>query len=186
MARKLSSILIIIFLAPVCFAQTDTETIDHLFSLDINYLITGLRNQGGGLGVKYEQSIADYFSVKGGFGHMLFKTGIDDVYCASVDISLFVNYYPFGNDLDKFYVGIGNGCDFMNYFGDGTLPEDQGDTIIFLTPIAGYKFNLKPLTIDVNAGYKFIIVNSNNYADIEYYVNKGLQLGLGFNFHLKK
>jgi hypothetical protein len=167
----------------ICFAQTNTE---RLISLDLNYLITGLLNQGGGIGVNYEQGIANYFSVKGGFGHMLFKTGIEDVYCASVNLSVFINYYPFGRDLDKVYIGIGNGCDFMNYFGDGILPKEGGDVLISFTPITGYKFNFKPLTIDVNIGYKFVINDSTNYSDIEYYVNKGIQLGLGFNFHLKE
>jgi hypothetical protein len=30
-----------------CQAQTDTGTIGHLFSLDINYLLLGIKNQGG-------------------------------------------------------------------------------------------------------------------------------------------
>ncbi|GMO56546.1 MAG: hypothetical protein Ta2A_01850 [Treponemataceae bacterium] len=141
-------------------------------------------NQGWGLGVKYERSLFDYFSVKGGFGHMTFRTDIEDVNCASVSISLFVNYYPFGKDLDKLYIGIGTGTDFMNYFGDGIVPE--GDVLISVTPIVGYKFNLKPVLIDVSVGYKFVVNRSSNYNGADSYVNQGIQLGLGFNLHLKE
>jgi hypothetical protein len=188
MTKKITIILLITFLRSPCFAEadTDTNTIDRLLSLDINFLTTGLQNQGWGLGVKYERSIFDHFSVKGGFGHMTFQTGIEDVNCASVNISLFVNYYPFGKGLDKLYIGTGSGGDFMNYFGEGILPESGNDVLISLTPIVGYKFNLKPLTIDINAGYKFVINESSNYSDVGSYVNQGIQLGLGFNFRLKE
>jgi hypothetical protein len=72
---------------------------------------------------------------------MTFLTGIEDVYCTSVNISLFVNYYPFGNGLDKLYIGLGGGCDFMNYFGGGEIPSNAEDTLIFITPRIGWKYN---------------------------------------------
>jgi hypothetical protein len=99
---------------------------------------------------------------------------------------LYASYYPFGNGLDKLYIGVGNGCEFMNYFGSGQMPEETNDTLISLTPIIGYKFNFKPLMIDLSLGYKFIILGSNNYSDIEYYVNKGIQIGIRFNIHFKE
>jgi hypothetical protein len=187
MKKKHHIIIIFIISARVCFAETNTDdNTTHQLSVDINYLIAGMLNQGGGLGVKYETKVySNYFSLKGSLGHMLFKTGIKDVYCASVNMSLFINYYPFGG-LDKLYLGIGNGCDFMNYFGSGKLPTEGGDTLVFLTSIAGYKFNFKPISIGVSVGYKFIIAGSDNYENIEHYVNNGIQLGLGFNLHLKE
>jgi hypothetical protein len=112
---------------------------------------------------------------------MTFLTGIEDVYCASVSISLFVNYYPFENGLDKLYIGIGNGCDFMNYFGKGETPPNAKDVLIFLTPKLGWKFNVATyLMIDVSAGYKFILGDDYNYHEIKNYTDTGPQFGLGF------
>jgi hypothetical protein len=114
-------------------------------------------------------------------------TGIEDVYCTSVNISLFVNYYPFGNGLDKLYIGLGNGCDFMNYFGGGEVPSNAEDTLIFVTPRIGWKFIIgKYFMIDISAGYKFVVVDAYNYSEIKNYTNAGPQFGLGFKIFFKK
>lgn len=169
----------------ICAAQNTTR-LDQIISLDIDYLVTGLTNQGWGLGIKYEKSIFNYFSIKGGFGHMTFKTGLGNMYCTSVNLSLFIHFYPFGNGLDKLYFGIGNGCDFMNYFGDSEkMPEKSEDTIIFITPNIGYKwYLLKYIMLDFNIGYKIDIVSSNNYADIKKYIGLGFQFNAGFKLLL--
>ena len=47
----------IIFLnPPLCQAQTEN---DNLFSLDLSYFLTGLLNQGWGIGLNYKE-IKDY------------------------------------------------------------------------------------------------------------------------------
>ena len=162
-----------------CYAQAE---IKGLFSLDLSYSITGLLNQGWGMGVSYERRIFDYLSLKGTFGHMTFLTGIEDMYCTSVSLSLFANYYPFGDGLDKLYISIGNGCDFINYFGKGELPANAEDTLIYLTPGIGWKFNLlKFLMIDVSTGYKFIVSDTENYKEIKNYLDAGVQ----FSFRVK-
>jgi hypothetical protein len=165
---------------PFCPARGNSN---HLFSLDLGYSLTGLTNSGWGIGVNYEQKILDFLSLKGGFGHMTFLTGHEDVYCTSVNISLFVNYYPLVDgmdDLGKAYIGIGSGGDFMNYFGPGALPANLDDTLISVLPITGWKWQvLDYVMIDVYAGYKFIISGGENYADIKDYVNAGIQFGLG-------
>ncbi|MHB9291768.1 hypothetical protein Holit_00851 [Hollandina sp. SP2] len=175
----------VFFIAPpLCRADTD---IDHLLSLDLAYSLTGFMNQGWGLGLSYEEKIWSCLSVKGTLGHMTFLTGIEDVYCTSVNVSLFVNYYPFRNGLDKLYIGLGNGCDFMNYFGGGKVPPDAEDVLIFLTPRIGWKLNIKKyLMIDLCAGYKFVVVDAHNYHDIKCYTNTGPQFGLGFKLFFKK
>ena len=176
--------LMFIMLSPLCEAQTEH---DNLFSLDLSYALTGLLNQGGGIGLSFEKKLMDWLSFTGIFGHMTFLTSIENVYCTSVSISLFSNYYPLSNGLDKLYLSAGGGCDFMNYFGRGNLPENEDDTIIFITPQAGWKFNVsKYLMIDASAGYKFIIDNTENYEKIKDYVNPGMRINLGIKIFLSE
>jgi len=171
-------IAFILIFSTLCWAQTGR---DNMLSLDLSYALTGLLHQGGGIGLNYEKKIIDWLSVKGNVGHMTFLTGIDDVYSTSVNLSLFLFYYPFSNGLDKFYAGMGNGCDFMNYFGSGKLPPTTKDSLIYITPRIGWKFNvLKYLMIDVSSGYKYIVSDSQNYKDIKNYLNTGFQFGVSF------
>jgi hypothetical protein len=180
-------VILLLLLAPFCGAQ-EKEAIDRIFSLDIvSYALTGMLNKGWGMGLSYERKIVDRFSIKGTFGHMTFLTGMSDVYCASVHVAAFLNYYPLSGGFDKLYVSLGNGCDFMQYFGDGDLPEPAKDTLISLTPKLGWKlFAARWLMFDVSAGYKFIIVDSGNYRNIRDYANIGFQFGFGFKLFLNR
>jgi hypothetical protein len=118
---------------------------------------------------------------------MTFLTGIEDVYCTSVGIALSVNYYPFGSGLDKLYVVLGGGCDFMNYFGKGEVPANAEDVLISLTPGTGWKFIIsKYFMMDISAGYKFIVVDAYNYREIKTYTNAGFQFRLGFKVFFRK
>jgi len=160
-----------------CKAQADDK---NLFSLDFSYSITSLLNYGWGAGFNYERILNEHFSLKGNFGHMTLSTGIKNIYCTSVHISFFANYFPFGG-LDKLYFVAGTGCDFMNYFGSGDLPSTAGDILIHVTPKMGWKINLlKFLKIDLSIGYKFIITETQNYENIEDFVNAGFIYGIGF------
>jgi len=168
-----------IVLSTPCKAQSD---IDNLFSLDLAYAFTGILNQGWGIGINYEKKLFDFLSIKGNLGHMTFSTGIKNVYNTSVSLSLFVNYYPLSSGLDKLYIGVGNGCDFMNYFGSGELPPDGQDTLVHITPQLGWKFHvLHFLMIDVSTGYKFIVSDTQNYKQIKNYIYTGFRFGLGLN-----
>jgi hypothetical protein len=167
-----------------CRAQVEH---DNLFALDISYALTGLLHQGWGMGLSFEKKAVDWLSFTGIFGHMTFLTGIKNVYCTSVNMSLFGNYYPLSSGLDKLYVSIGCGSDFMNYFGSGKLPETSGDTLIHITPMLGWKFNvLRFLMIDVSTGYKFIITGSENYSKIQDYVNPGFRFNFGCRILFKE
>jgi len=178
MKHKILFIASIFFLfSTPCKAQVEH---DNLFSLDISYALTGLLNQGWGIGFSYEKKAVDWLSLTGVFGHMTFLTGVKNLYCTSVSLSLFGNYYPFSNGLDKLYLSIGNGSDFMNYFGKAA-PEATSDVLISITPLLGWKFNvLKYLMIDVSTRYKFIINSSQNYNEIKDYTNSGFRYSLGF------
>jgi len=185
MKRKILFIIPIFFLfSTPCQAQVER---DNLFSLDISYALTGFLNQGWGIGFSYEKKAVDWLSFTGGFGHMTFLTGVKNLYCTSVSLSLFGNYYPFSNGLDKLYISIGNGSDFMNYFGKAASPEATNDVLISITPLLGWKFNaLKYLMIDVSTGYKFIINSSQNYNEIKDYVNSGFRYSVGFKIFFKE
>ena len=178
--KRLILVIVPTFLifSPPCHAQTEH---DNLFSLDLSYALTGLLNQGGGIGLSFEKKLVEWLSFTGIFGHMTFLTSIENVYCTSVSLSLFSNYYPLSNGLDKLYISVGGGCDFMNYFGSGKLPEAEDDTIIFITPQMGWKFNVsRYLMIDLSTGYKFIIDSTENYKEVKDYVNPGIRFNLGF------
>jgi len=177
----------IIFFIPAVFCFSfllqAQENIESRFSVDFSYSLTALVNHGWGIGLGYEMYLLDCLSVKGGLGHMTVMTGIDEVYNTSVGVSFFINYFPFNNIFDKFYFSAGSGCDFMNYFGDGELPPTKQDTLIHVTPQIGWKFYiLKYLIIDASAGYKFIIYNTQNYYDVQKYINPGFQFGIGIKF----
>jgi hypothetical protein len=173
-----------LFMTTPVFAETG---IDHLLGLDLAYSLTGALNHGWGIGLSYEEKITRFLSVKGTFGHMAFLTGIEDMYCASVHISLFANYYPFGNGLDKLYIGLGNGCDFMNYFGGEEVPPDAEDVLISFTPRTGWKFFAgNRIMLDISAGYKLVIADASHYHEVKKYTGAGPQFGLGFKIFFKK
>ncbi|MDR1216333.1 MAG: hypothetical protein LBK25_06600 [Treponema sp.] len=174
----------LLFIAPLCRAETG---IDHLFSLDLGYSVTGLLNQGWGIGASYEKKLLNYLSVKGTMGHMTFLTGIRDIYCTSVNISLFVNYYPFGNGLDKLYIGLGSGGDFMHYFGSGEVPINAGDVLISLTPRMGWKWTISTYCmVDISAGYKVVAGDDFSYRGIKDYTKTGPQFGLSFKLFFEE
>ncbi|MDR1868062.1 MAG: hypothetical protein LBQ77_07340 [Treponema sp.] len=165
--------------------ETLQTTINQLFTLDIGYFIAGTRNQGGGLGLKYEHKVFDWFSLKIGFGWTAFKTNTEDVYCTALTTAVFFNYYPFNEGLNKLYIGIGSGCDFLNYFGDGVTPEKSTDTTAFLIPMIGYKYYISKWMFDVNFGYKIILTNYYQY-NLEDFINTtSIQIGVGFKYFFK-
>ena len=163
-----------------CGAQTDHY---NIFSVDLSYTVIGLINHGGGIGLGFEKKAVDWLSFTGVFGHMTFLTSLADVYCTSVSISLFSNYYPLSSGLDKLYVSIGGGCDFMNYFGSGVLPDPTQDILISFTPLLGWKFYfLQFFMLDISAGYKFVITDTFNYSDVKDYVYSGWRFNIGIKF----
>jgi hypothetical protein len=186
MKRPLLLLIPMLFLSSLpCHTQ---ENVDNLFTLDLlTYTLTGLLNHGWGIGLNYEKKLFDFLSVKGNIGHMTFLTGIEDVYSTSVSMSVFFNYYPLSNGLNKLYISAGGGCDFMNYFGKGDLPPTTKDNLIHITPQLGWKFNVLPfLMIDVSARYKFVVLNSQNYNEIKNYVNPGFRFGINFSIFFNR
>jgi hypothetical protein len=159
---------------------------DRIFSTDINYLFTGIENQGLGLGFKYEQKIVDHLATRCGFGHMTFKTDIQDIWCTSVGFTLFVNYYLASKNLDGPYVGMGGGYDFFGFFGDGLPSKNEGTVILTTMPIIGWKFYLfNFLCLDTFIGYDLITSDKNDYFGMTKYINPGFQYGVNLKVILR-
>lgn len=91
----------------------------RIFSFDLGYLGTGLKNNGWGLGVSYEAALLSRLAVKGGFSHMTMMPKDSGMTVTTVGIQLEALCYPFGRGLDWLYVGAGCGTDFLMYKGDG-------------------------------------------------------------------
>lgn len=150
-----------------------------ILTFDLDYARIGLENNGWGFGVGYERLVIGHVSAKGGFGHMTFKTSEDGLYCTTVNISLLANWYPFYEDLNRLYIGLGSGTDFLNYFGAGVESEAEGDTIIYLESVLGWKEKLFPwLMIDLHAGYNLIVQEPENFPGFTRYGKAGFIPGL--------
>jgi len=158
--------------------KIETEVLKYIFSLDTNFTMTALKNYGWGLGVNYERKLTNFLSIKPGFGHMVC---FSDITVVTVGLQLFLYYYPLSDGLDKLYVGIGNGCDFILYIND--TPQD---TVISLTPVLGWKWKVLPyLMIEPLIGWKFFVLETNNYENIDRYLNRGFQWGLNFKLYIQ-
>ena len=182
---------LLLLLAVLLFTSlpsTADEKLDSVLSLETGYLIKGLKNNGFGLGLSYEKLLpGDFLSLRGTFSHMTFLTSQEDVYCASVGISLFANYYPMKKGLEGLYLGAGCNTTFLNYFGDGKLPDGKSDTVINVGPLAGVKHTfrfrhglplLSGVTADAYTGWLFNISDSGKLADHLKYTDEGWVFGI--------
>jgi hypothetical protein len=157
--------------------KTEIHELNYILSLDTGLTMTALRNYGFGIGVNYEHKLTNFLSIKPGFGHM---TCFSDVTVVTVGIQLFFNYYPLSNGLDKLYVGLGSGCDFIMYTND--IPQDK---VISLTPKLGWKWKAyKFLMIEPFTGWRFFLVKTNNYKNVDRYLNEGFQWGINIKIFM--
>lgn len=155
------------WLAVIIFTLTFTnftfadEEIDQIFSFDLGYTLLGFKNNGIGLGCSFEKKIIDHLSIRGNFGHMTFPIDNDKNYCTTVNIAADVYYYLLSKDLNMLYLGIGNGTDFLNYFGHSISSDNKDDEIIYISSRIGWKwYVVKHVLIDISAGYNIVIDKS--------------------------
>lgn len=159
-------------------SKIETDELKYIFSLDTNFTMTALKNYGFGIGINYEHKLTNFLSIKPGIGHMVC---FSDITTVTVGLQLFLNYYPLSDGLDKLYIGLGNGCDFIMYIND--VPQD---TVISLTPLLGWKWKVLPfLMIEPFTGWKFFVLKTNNYENIDRYLNEGFQWGLSFKIFMQ-
>ena len=181
--------LLFFFTAGVSFAQ-ETEKQesfvgDSIFSLDLGYMGTGIKNNGWGAGIRWEKELFRFFSIRPGFSHMsLFPLDLD-YNIITVGIELEALFYPFGRGLDRLYLGIAQGCEFLMYPGKA---DDQNDSAIYILPEIGWKQNfLNYVMLDVFINYR-IYLNSDdiNPAVMNNVLDTGFQYGAKIRINLKK
>lgn len=173
----------ILFLTNILFGfseEIETTKLKYIFSLDTDLTITALKNFGYGIGINYEYKLTDFLSIKPGFGHMVCFLNTTVV---TVDLQLFLNCYPLSGGLDKLYIGLGSGCDFLMYPDKEDMPQD---TAISITPVLGWKWKiLKYLMVEPFIGWKFYIMETNNYDKVKNYLNDGFQWGIKLKLFLQ-
>jgi hypothetical protein len=161
--------------------ENETNELKYIWSLDTGFTLTALKNLGLGIGVNYEHKLTDFLSVKAGLGHMSFFSNMMTV---TVDVQLFFYYYPLSNGLDKLYVGLGSGCDFIMYPSEDDIPDD---TVISIIPLLGWKWKAsKYLMIEPFIGWKFYVMETSNYENVNKYLNNGFQWGISFKIFFTK
>ncbi len=180
--KKISVILLLLgmmlFQLP---AAEKKKEITSVLSFDLGYILMGLSNKGLAFGMNYERLFVDHFSFRVMAGAMIFETKEKDIYSAAFTTSVFVNYYPFSDTLDKFYVGVGQTIDYLNYFGSATLPEPPADVLISFAPAVGWKQNVLNLVmLDFYANYSILVLNSQRLRNVENYIRNGFRMGIKF------
>lgn len=156
-----------------------------IFSFDLGYLGTGLKNNGWGFGLSYERSIFDYLAVKGNFSHMTMFAKNIETRVTTVGIRLEALFYPFGSGLDKLYLGFGGGTDFLMYIDKES--EDSKDTIITVYPEIGWKQNfLNYVMVDVFFGYRILVNEPSLFSWQADLVDSGVEYGIRIKFNLKE
>lgn len=178
---------------PTASEQTSSESESfvgkNIFSFDLGYLRTALKNNGWGIGLSYEQSLFYFFSIKGLFSHVTIFPQNLDFNLTTVGIGAELMFYPFGNGLDKLYLGFGNETDFFMYLLDSTenSNQDAKDTIIMIYPKIGWKqnfFNL--LFLDVFLSYNFFLTEVPTFGTDINLLERGINYGAKFKFNLSE
>lgn len=153
-----------------------TEPLQYIFSFDFQYSKIALEHDGWGLGVAYERKLVDHLSLRSGLGHMVLWTGIEELNCMTVNLSVVAHYYLFGEDLDRLYLGLGSSVDFLEYFGSAADPGESTDSIVYLNTVIGWKaYVCSWLMLDLSAGYNFIVDGPNYFPDAKQYGKAGFQ-----------
>lgn len=156
-----------------------------IFSFDLGYLGTGLKNNGWGFGISYERSIFDYLAMKGNFSHMTMFAKNIETRVTTVGIRLEALFYPFGSGLDKLYLGFGGGTDFLMYIDKES--EGSKDTIITVYPEIGWKQNfLNYVMVDVFFGYRILVNEPSLFSWQADLVDSGVEYGIRIKFNLKE
>lgn len=180
--KKLLCAILFSLIISAVFAEEEASInkpseLTRILSLDANFTITALKNLGVGFGVNYEQKLTDFLSIKPGLGHM---ACFSDITAITVDIKLFTNYYPLSGGLNKLYIGIGSICDFIMYRTDKNIPQDVAISII---TVLGWKWRITSfLMIDPFIGWKFFVMKTDNYLNVDNYLNGGFQWGINVLF----
>ena len=151
---------------------------------DINCKIDWMKNNGWGLGLRYEQYFGKHFAGQVLFGHSTFI--IENNFCPSVSLGLFAKIYPFREGLDGFYIALGGCFDFIAFPLIPNVPEGTKQEYLSVYPFLGYKLRIfKWLSADFFCGYKKVFFNADEEAKkkLESYIGSGVKVGVSLRFH---
>jgi len=173
-----------VFLTFSVFTQENQTTPsfieDHIFSLDLSYILKNFKNSGWGFGISYEQIFFACWSIKGGFSHLTFWTNNAEVRTVTAEnVSLGTFFYPFCRKFNYLYFGGGCCTDFVQY------GSSKNNTLIYLFPQIGWKQNIKDIVFfDVFYKYNFPITNGpvSAYEEIISEQRNGFGISIKFNF----
>lgn len=159
----------------------EKKVVTSVLSFDLGYILLGLSNNGVGFGMNYERLFVNHFSFRMMAGTMIFQTQEKDIYSATFTTSGFINYYPLSPTLDRLYIGLGQTIDYLNYFGNTTLPDPPTDVLISIGPTIGWKQNVLNLVMfDFYANYNFLLLNTQRLRNVENYIRSGFRMGIKF------
>lgn len=157
----------------------------NIFSFELAYLRNALKNNGWGIGLSFEQSLFQFFSIKGRFSHVTMFPKDLDFNITTVGIGAEVLFYPFRNGLDKLYFGFGNETDFYMYLSNS--PENSKDTIITIYPKIGWKQNFFNLIfLDLFVSYNIFLSEVPTLSSNINLLERGINYGAKFKFNLSE
>ena len=155
--------------------------------MDTAYLLSGLKNNGWGFGLGYEQLVLPFLSIKSDFSHVTIFPTSYDLTITTVGISLNAFYYPLNKGLNFLYVGFGCRTDFLMYSGDDVPSDHKKDSLIRFTPKIGWKQSIYDyVLVDIYYSYRFSVFSSDlpdSVADIK---SNGNGFGVKLKFNLQK
>ena len=159
----------------------------RIFSLDTAYLLSGLKNNGWGLGLGYEQLVLPFLSVKGDFSHTTIFPTRYDATITTVGISLNTFYYPFNKGLNFLYIGFGCRTDFLMYSGDDVPSDHKKDSLIRFAPKIGWKQSIYDyVLVDIYYSYRFSVFSSDLPDSVADITSNGNGFGVKLKFNLQK
>ena len=159
----------------------------RIFSLDTAYLLSGLKNNGRGLGLGYEQLVLPFLSIKSDFSHVTIFPTSYDVTITTVGISLNAFYYPLNKGLNFLYVGFGCRTDFLMYSGDDVPSDHKKDSLIRFTPKIGWKQSIYDyVLVDIYYSYRFSVFSSDLPDSVTDITSNGNGFGVKLKFNLQK
>ncbi len=169
-------------------AAAEKPVIKHLLSFDFGLLLRGASHGGLGFGVQYERQVIPHLAGKGYFGHSIFNTDYNDLFCVTVDTGLYGVWYPFSTQLRGLYVDAGGGFDYISYLGEKEkieryFADKPSGMVLFVAGDLGYKFSLpKNFLLDLSLGYKYVYDSDITYVGT---VGEVISDGLRFSVKLK-
>lgn len=158
----------------------------RIFSLDFSALVFGLKRNGWGFGCSFEQYLAFHTAFKANIRHCTFVRNGD--LFPSVNFGLAAEYYPLSLSLDKLYLSLGGGFDYLAYTAD-EYGEDAQREFVSLIPELGWKWTVNDyVALDIHAGYKYVFEKRGAVVPSDYgdYLKKGPTAGVGVKVRFLK